>query len=262
MAAVIDLDDDSCSIEEVETHEPWPKRKLGQQAVLIGEIFSPPRVIPAFTAMMPPTLPLVIKGLSLDLMTGWNAEGMGDRQALLQWVGEQCPEVIIASPPCTMFSTMQNLNKKVQKDLWDSRYEKGLRMLQLAMQVCQAQVNHGKGFVYEHPARASSWKVACVRDVEQSSSTVQKVVFDQCQFGLRDPKGRMLKKSTIIMTNMDAVVRKFQGKKCSRECRLREKHACIQGTVNGVQVSAHAQVYPPAMVQALAEAMAEHYHLV
>ena len=50
-------------------------------------------------------------GLSLDLITGWNFDKKEDRDLAEKYVRDYKPLFVIGSPMCTMFSTLQNLNK-------------------------------------------------------------------------------------------------------------------------------------------------------
>ena len=49
-------------------------------------------------------------GSSLDLQNGWDFNRKADQRRACKKVMEEEPELIIGSPPCTMFSTLQELN--------------------------------------------------------------------------------------------------------------------------------------------------------
>ena len=70
----------------------------------ITEIFSPVRVVAMAENMG------LIGGLSMDLRTGWDFTKAEDRERCRQYVRRTRPLVLIGSPPCTMFSRLQNLN--------------------------------------------------------------------------------------------------------------------------------------------------------
>ena len=88
--------------------------------------------------------------------------------------------------------------------------------------------------------------------------TAQRVTFDQCQYGLRNPDGALLRKHTTLLTNMPFVVAEFNDKSCSKHCREQNVHGIVQGHQQGMRVSLFVQQYPEQMVMALATACAQH----
>ena len=72
-----------------------------------------------------------------------------------------------------------------------------------------------------------------------------KVKFDQCLFGLKCANGKLIKKSTVLMTNSPVLRDQFQDMFCIGDQR-------VQGHQLGQQVSTAAQHYPPQMAQAIA----------
>eukprot|EP00959_Pyramimonas_sp_CCMP1952_P307499 6436412-Pyramimonas_sp.AAC.1 len=82
----------------------------------------------------------------------------------------------------------------------------------------------------------------------------EKTVFEQCRFGLVSKiTGMPMRKKTAILTNCPAAHRAFDNKMCHCPC----EHQEVQGTEGGEKRAAFAAKYPPEMVQALAEAVAE-----
>eukprot|EP00974_Lingulodinium_polyedra_P077019 7456591-Lingulodinium_polyedra.AAC.1 len=71
----------------------------------ITEVYSPERVnmIAKKFGLAP--------GTSFDLSTGWDFNKEAGRNSAWKRIREEEPELIIGSPPCTMFSTLQNLNR-------------------------------------------------------------------------------------------------------------------------------------------------------
>ena len=121
-ATHIDDSSDEGNIEDGTTeHRPpedvvpmsWPRRVKRQRSVIMLELFSPPRVTLKFIDIARAASPQVSsKGLALDLKAGWDAGEMADRRALMEFYNTQRSEVLVASPPCTQFSILQNLNKR------------------------------------------------------------------------------------------------------------------------------------------------------
>ena len=70
----------------------------------VTEIYSPVRVnqIAAKLGLVP--------GYSLDLTNGWDFTSEADRKRAWKCIKETKPYMLIGSPPCTMFSMLQELN--------------------------------------------------------------------------------------------------------------------------------------------------------
>ena len=53
----------------------------------------------------------LVPGAAFDLRTGWGLSTAAGRQACWRKLHEELPELIIGSPPCDAFSTLQGLCK-------------------------------------------------------------------------------------------------------------------------------------------------------
>ena len=239
------VDVDSSGDEDIQVDvQLWPVDPNASSTM--AELYSRPRVVPIYKQLVPGSI-----GISCDVDTGWDALDWADRGRFLRWQDEALPKVVITSAPCTVFSQLQHVNKKRRRaDVFEKIAVDGKLMLDFSMLVCEKQVDGGRGFIHEHPRYASSWAHPSVVNV-MGKPTVRTIDFDQCTVGLKSPSGKLLKKPTRLMTNMASCVFEFQ----NMTCRCTELHAGqIQGRENGVQVSAHAAVYPPLMVERLARA--------
>ena len=85
------------AIEEVQT-------RIRSQ-VDVAEIYSPARVTTAAKLIG------LRAGLAMDLTNGWDFTRRSHREAAERYVREVKPWLLIGSPECRMFSTLQNLNK-------------------------------------------------------------------------------------------------------------------------------------------------------
>ena len=68
----------------------------------IAEIYSPPRVTTVALKFGMKT------GLAMDLTTGWDFTRQEHREAAKEYRRRVKPRLLIGSPMCTMFSTLQN----------------------------------------------------------------------------------------------------------------------------------------------------------
>jgi hypothetical protein len=254
---VVESDEDSLAIVSTGADDPgagscltdWPGRQTEQERWLL-EMFMPPRVGPHFRHGGG-------HSLSKDMLCGWNADLWEDRGAMLRWVDTTRPAVVIACPPCTMYSSLQRTNKrKIGEGRWDEKMKVAAVYLKFAMLVCKMQAQRGDGFVFEHPETASSWADSDVASVAALDG-VKQVTFDQCRFDLMLPSGEKMKKPTRLMTNMSSVLFEFH----DRRCNCIAAHHPVQGRSGGVSVSKHSQVYPPKMVLGLARASLAHVNL-
>ena len=116
------------------------------------------------------------------------------------------------------------------------------------MKVCELQHKSNNFFIFEHPAYADSWKKTCVERI-RSLPGVETAMFHQCRFGLRSPGGSLLRKPTMLTSNVPAIQQNFGKTFCN--CSM--PHMCIQGSEFGISVALHAAHYPKAMCIALAD---------
>ena len=198
------------------TEKQW--RKRGTSMCDVAEVFSPPR-----TAARARERGLR-GGWSLDLQcedpwTGrpWDLGDESTREAARRLLRRTRPKLLVASPPCTVFSQMQNLNGGPRDKV---KYEEAVGLLAFAVELCELQAHAGRKFVFEHPAFASSWKLPCLLKLRELSGTCE-VVFHMCQFGMqvRDQLGEALAyKPTRICTNSVSIAEKLD-RRCQRDHR-------------------------------------------
>lgn len=206
------------------------------------EIFSAPRLCPYFARMG------YLARLSIDLVTGHDLAYRHNQEIVMSMMRHTRPKAAMLSPPCTVFSTLQNLNmKKMSADAWQQKWNYGLNLLEFSMELAKFFDDQGKGFVFEHPASASSWRQACVLDVLQRQNVLV-ARFHQCRYGLKSPGSKLpMRKNTMLMTNLPSVQKEFHGK----FCKCSADHCIIEGSEAGVQLSEWAQQYPPKLCKAL-----------
>ena len=94
----------------------------GLNIVDLTEIFSPPRIAKQCDRYG------LKAGSSMDLMTGWNFDLEADRERAKKKIREEKPMLLVGSPPCTFFSTLQELNKFNMRDdpAWIAKFNANL----------------------------------------------------------------------------------------------------------------------------------------
>ena len=138
----------------------------------------------------------------------WDLSQQSFRTKALKLHDETKPLLLVVSPPCTMFSTMQNVNigKMDEADV-RTRTEAAVSHFAFAFLMCIRQSQGGRSFVIEHPVGASSWALRLTNLFAQCPNT-RSVNFDFCMLGMKsnDDQGEALaKKMTKIVTNSKAI---------------------------------------------------------
>ena len=104
----------------------------------VTEIYSPERVVRVAKAMG-------LKGvLSLDLTNEWNFNLEENRQGVWDYIVKHKSLVVIGSPMCTMFSTLQNMrNISSEGDAkYNSNYNNALEHLKFCINIYKHQDKH------------------------------------------------------------------------------------------------------------------------
>ena len=107
--------------------------------------------------------------MAMDMKSGFDFDKTSDRHKCWEAIKRDEPTLIIGSPPCTLFSGLQELNKFMYRDdrLWMAKYDELLcqakRHVKFCAEVYEYQRAHGRYFLHEHPAGAGSWNDMTVR---------------------------------------------------------------------------------------------------
>lgn len=141
----------------------------------------------------------------MDFQTGWDVTKEEDSARGREMVFREQAQLIIGSPPCTAFSTLQN------EATWRGQPSKEMKRQQtwteaacrvdFCVELYKHQLEHGRSFLHEHPLGASSWALPAM----QESLQVMQIKADMCRFGMvyeeTDGTKRMIKKPTRFVTN-------------------------------------------------------------
>ena len=108
-------------------------------------------------------------GHSLDLTNGWNFAEPEARERAWKLIKQSKPYVVIGSPPCTMFSRLQELNCHMHREdpNWLQEFEwlkaRAVKHIECCVEIYEYQLQHGRHFIHEHPWTAKSWNLDCVQ---------------------------------------------------------------------------------------------------
>ena len=139
-----------------------------------------------FTACAQDLNPGIIVDMSVDAQMDMRVETY--RTQTRHNIARSDPLIIFGAPPCTVFSSMQNINHKYHgAPEWNRKYEEGILLLQCAVDVYWDQIARGKFFLHEHPATASSWDLPMIRELAEHPG-VEIVTGDMCRWGMHLPE--------------------------------------------------------------------------
>ena len=128
------------------------------------------------------------------------------------------------------------------------KYQQGLGHLEYAVQLYWEPISRGRFFIHEHPATASSWGLAMIKELERHPG-VQVVTGDMCRWGMTlekdistDEPIRLIKKPTKWMTNSPILAKLLQAR-----CNGQHEHERLEGSSRTKQ----AESYPIPLVKAI-----------
>ena len=187
----------------------------------VSEIYSQPRVtqeaaVHTFQGQK------LQPGWSLDLTRNDPKTGaswdLGCRQVqdrVRKMVMQDKPLFLIGSPPCTPFSTLQNISKyKRDPKIVAEERRVGLVHLEFCMSLYVLQIAGSRFFIHEHPSRATSWEEKEVLKVAAMEG-VGIAEVDMCCYGMRvetGPVQGIAKKPTKILSNSAEVLKRIPAK--------------------------------------------------
>ena len=215
----------------------------------VAEVYSPPRITEAAKKGG------LKDGFALDLTVRredgkvWNFSSKKMRDEATEMVLTQKPFMLISSPPCTMYSILQNGNRgRFTKSEWDDKLAEAKVHIDFSLKLFEIQRRMGNYFLFEHPKSASSWKLKEVEALMKKQGVIE-VIANMCQFGMTTKyKGEegLVSKPTRFLTNSPEVAKRLN-RRCSEECK-QKKHLAIWGTR-----AREAQRYPPSLCKAVVD---------
>ena len=205
----------------------------------VAELFCPGRFAEKASAFH------LVPGTAFDLRTGWDLATASGRQECWRRLHLEMPVLIVGSPPCDPFSTLQNLNADSARRR--EKLQQGILFVQFCCSVYEWQHARGMGFLHEHPWAATSWQLKCMQ-ATLALPGVQVVRCDQCAFGQaawhRGEQGwewRLARKRSGFVTNVPEIAAELD-----RPCNGQHAHAALIGGT-----AKPTERYPPRLVSAI-----------
>ena len=150
--------------------------------------------------------------LAFDLQLGDDLLDEAKQLEVKQYIRTAKPGLTVISPPCEMYSQLQNLLKDLRSRKPESM-EKYLkkkriadRLLHFAIDIALLCVELNLSFVLEHPWSASSWKTAKMKHLLQLAG-IHLSRCDQCMTGLQSESGSLFRKRTGLATNNETIAK-------------------------------------------------------
>jgi hypothetical protein len=167
----------------------------------------------------------------MDLLTGWDFELEHHRKAAEEYIDRVQPKLVLGSPMCTMFSSLQNMNPNKDTAEWKLKYEQAAEHIKFMARIYRKQHEAGRWFLHEHPQNASSWKLEEMKTLAKENG-VELTVIDQCAYGLKTwgttggklKKDKFAKKPIKFMTNSGEIAQEL-----SKRCNQRHTHQTLTG---------------------------------
>ena len=189
-------------------------------------------------------------GKAFDITLGTDLLRSQDRNDVRHYVKTNQPGLVVVSPPCTLYTLLQNLNQryldtpeKIREHM--KRVAEAQVLMRFAIEICRMVASYQGTFLFEQPQTSRAWKEPFVeRLTKELQNSV--VTCDQCMFDLRSPEGFLHKKPTTWLTNNEHVASVLRVR-----CDQGHQHLPVLGAGPGGSRSRLAQEYPEPLVQAI-----------
>ena len=223
--------------------------------IQVAEVYNPPRVVEVAKSMG------LRGGWSLDLTTHdehghpWDFNKQHMRNKAVRKLLSDKPLVLIGSPMCTAYSTMNRINyARMDPIEVEHRLAAARKHLEFCARLYDIQWRSGRYFLHGHPDEAGSWQEKCIQRLLAKHGVIR-TKCDQCMYGLKskDEKGiGPARKRTRFMTNSPCVARRLS-KMCPNG-RGYEVHRHVR-LENGRTKA--AQIYPRELCRQICEGIRE-----
>ena len=134
----------------------------------------------------------------------WDLSDRATQDRALQEQDTKKPWLLIACPPCKMFSSLQNLSlTQRDEDEYKLQLQEAVEHLAFSVLMCLRQEAAGRKYLFEHPAAAKSFGTRIVQKL-LTEGRGRRINFDFCQAGMTLKVGNRqvpVKKRTGIISN-------------------------------------------------------------
>ena len=195
-------------------------------------------------------------GENYDAVNGYDLSDPKELNAVLNYIAQNKPLVVVMSPPCGPFGPISRLNRVINPQTWQNSRREGSHLAAVCAKVAEIQIAANRHYLIEQPKGSDLWKLP-----EWTSLAAKhppfKVSFDQCMLGLRMPVHPFLpiRKPTEVWASHQYLIARLQDKQCSQN----HEHAGVSRLSDrkfGIP-SSLAQVWPLKFCKAIAVGIAD-----
>ena len=185
----------------------------------------------------------------------WNILNHHDYNQALDYIDRVNPDLLVLAWPCTVWSQLQAINATTpwRRSRLAQRRKEQRRILRFVRDACQRQRRRGGAVLGENPHRSRAWTEPMI---VEAFDGMDSGVPDMCQFKLRIPGGRLLRKRTLLKGTKEVV------RRCTRKCCGDHQHDLVFGSakINGkwTTISDFAGGYTKQFAQAVVEGAEEY----
>ena len=199
----------------------------------------------------------LIHGSAFDLELGHDLLDSETQNEVETYIQKVKPGLVIISPICTLWSLMQNMNRKhlddpVKMKNYLRRLREAKELLRFGVNVAKVVREYGGVFLIEQPLTSKAWQCEELYRLLQESD-IYMARGDQCMYGLVDLQGKQQLKPTGWCSNSEILLQHLD-----RRCDHQHEHSQILGNEQGQPRSRRAQVYPAQLIQAIIAGYKKH----
>ena len=201
----------------------------------------------------------LIHDQAFDLELGYDLLDAETRQEVKEHVRTVKPGLVVISPPCTLFTLLQNLSQKLREanpELLKEHLRKLRRakvLLRFGVEMAKEVLEYGGIFLFEHPVTSRAWQERELLQLLEKDE-VKLAKCDQCMYGLRSTSGKYHRKATGWCTNSTRLADAL-----SQTCDGSHQHEPVIGREPGSRESRsrESQRYPGDLVRTIIKAYKE-----
>eukprot|EP00435_Cladocopium_sp_Y103_P073784 s36_g45.t1 len=221
----------------------WLLQKTEKQLKVVSELYNPNRFQDKLTKFG------LCPGQAFDLKLGHDLTTTSMRQEVRRYIQEVKPGLVVISPPCTLFSLLQNLTNRNQNPEANQRFMRRLIeakvLLRFGIEIAFEVLKYGGTFVSEHPLTSRAWMETLMQRLINHPD-VQLAACDQCRHGLQGRSGLPHRKPTGFLSNNSYIIDQL-----GLRCDGTHDHEQVIGRDQGGLRSEQSQHYPAGLVEAI-----------
>lgn len=173
---------------------------------------------------------------------------------LWRHLGEDGPDLVVMSPPCTCLCQLQNFTPPHKRRDWQGHLRdvsQAIQYVNMRARMAKYQHKRGRHYLLESSDGARTWRLLSVLQLMKDANTHHAKV-SACAVGGRDVVSKLpFVKMWRFVTNGPIMAESLDRLQCSKDGH---KHQSVEGSSGGTPRSIQSQIYPPTLVRAMLKA--------